>query len=108
MTPPGVLPPTFPTLAWLCSQLALSVIVTATIMTIVWPSRSVVRAGGGRRASSVIGIIAESAAVYTTVSVLYVVSVATNSVYRVLFLQLFGIAAVRGVVLPLSLHLPSD
>jgi hypothetical protein len=66
------------------------------MITILWPSRSVVRAGGGRCATTVIEIIAESAAAaaYTTASILYVVSFVINSVYHALFLQPFGIAAV--------------
>jgi hypothetical protein len=88
--PPGVPPPAFLRsilLAWLGTIMALNVTLTSTIIAILWPARRV--------AGSVIGIVAESAAAYTVVTILYTATAAINVPYGTIFLQLFGIGAVR-------------
>jgi hypothetical protein len=86
---PGVPPPPYTlsiTLAWLATIIALNMTLTGTIVLLLWPARRV--------AGSVITIVAESAAGYTAITVIYVAMTAANNPYGTLLLQLFGIGAV--------------
>jgi hypothetical protein len=105
--PVGTAPPQFLntiSLAWIRTNLALNATLTATIVWLVWPMRRAAHMPADRRKLSVIGILMESAAVYTIVCLLYVITVVMGSPYRTLVLQLYGIAAVCYSVRPGPLH----
>lgn len=88
--PTGVTPPPYTrkiTVTWLGTVIVLNVALTSMIVIMLWPAR--------RLTASVIGIVVESEAAYTIVGVFYFTSMATGSIYGTLFLQLFGISAVR-------------
>jgi hypothetical protein len=81
-------------IAWVASNIVLNIFLTVSIVVAVWPAR---KAPGhaGRRASSIMGILAESAALYTVFGIVFAIGLLAPGNTYVLLGYLYGIAAVR-------------
>jgi hypothetical protein len=84
----------FATLAWFVTIVLLNLVFTTLIVYILWPARRADHALG-RRTTSVISIMAESAAAYSAMGILFIVVFATGSDYQIVLERVFAITAVR-------------
>jgi hypothetical protein len=83
--------------AWLALTASLNAILTVMIIVKLWPVRAKSHGNSppvGGRASSAIGMLAESAAFYTLSGVAIVFAQFLKSDYSILFGQIFGFTAV--------------
>jgi hypothetical protein len=91
------------TLAWLLNSVFLNVVLTTIIIATVWPARTVTAANPAeRRVTSVIGTLAESAAGYTLVGLIFIGTIVARSRWQILLERAFGVTAVRLVHSPLK------
>jgi hypothetical protein len=79
------------TMAWLVVNVLLNIMLTTLIVVTLWPARR----HGDKRVTSVVGILAESAAGYTVAGVLFIGAVGAGSPFQILFERVFGATAVR-------------
>jgi hypothetical protein len=78
-------------MAWLTVSVLLNVVLTMCIVIAVWPARAAV----DKRARSIIGILAESAAGYTVAGLLFIGAIAAGSDLQIPLERVFGVTAVR-------------